>query len=96
MFKALLTHPDAKPVLRDLITRILRIPVADVEVRNTELPIMEHGLSAARKEGMEKGLEKGSEEGVTKVAKKLLGLNVPIADIAEATGLSRAEIERLK
>jgi predicted transposase/invertase (TIGR01784 family) len=39
VFKSLLTHPDAKPVLRDLIASILDIFVTDVEVRNTELPI---------------------------------------------------------
>jgi predicted transposase/invertase (TIGR01784 family) len=39
VFKTLLTHPDAKPVLRDVIASILRIPVTDVHVRNTELPI---------------------------------------------------------
>jgi predicted transposase/invertase (TIGR01784 family) len=39
VFKTLLTHPDAKPVLRDVIASILQIPLADVDVRNTELPI---------------------------------------------------------
>jgi predicted transposase/invertase (TIGR01784 family) len=39
VFKSLLTHPDAKPVLRDVIGSVLRIPVTDVEVRNAELPI---------------------------------------------------------
>jgi predicted transposase/invertase (TIGR01784 family) len=39
VFKTLLTHPDAKPVLRDLIASVLNIPITDVEVRNTELPI---------------------------------------------------------
>jgi predicted transposase/invertase (TIGR01784 family) len=39
IFKTLLTHPRAKPVLRDVIASVLAIPVVDVEVRNTELPI---------------------------------------------------------
>jgi predicted transposase/invertase (TIGR01784 family) len=39
VFKTLLTHPGAKPVLRDLISSVLQIPIADVEVRNNELPI---------------------------------------------------------
>jgi hypothetical protein len=39
VFRTLLSHPDAKPVLRDFIASILNISVTDVEVRNTELPI---------------------------------------------------------
>jgi predicted transposase/invertase (TIGR01784 family) len=39
VFKSLLTHPDAKLILQDVIASILQIPVADVWVRNTELPI---------------------------------------------------------
>ncbi|MDR2770951.1 MAG: Rpn family recombination-promoting nuclease/putative transposase, partial [Clostridiales Family XIII bacterium] len=39
VFKTLLTHPDAKPVLRDVISSILRVSIAEIEVRNTELPI---------------------------------------------------------
>jgi predicted transposase/invertase (TIGR01784 family) len=39
VFKTLLTHPDARPILRDLISGILQIPVLNVEVKNIELPI---------------------------------------------------------
>jgi predicted transposase/invertase (TIGR01784 family) len=39
VFKTLLTHPDAKPILRDVVESYLRIPVANVEVRNAELHI---------------------------------------------------------
>ncbi|MCL1791889.1 MAG: Rpn family recombination-promoting nuclease/putative transposase [Peptococcaceae bacterium] len=39
VFKTLLTHPDAKPVLRDIVESYLRFPVVKVEVRNVELPI---------------------------------------------------------
>jgi predicted transposase/invertase (TIGR01784 family) len=39
IFKTLLTHPDAEPVLRNLISSVLNISVASVKVRNTELPI---------------------------------------------------------
>ena len=39
VFKTLLTHPDAKPVLRDVVESFLRFPVVKVEVRNVELPI---------------------------------------------------------
>jgi predicted transposase/invertase (TIGR01784 family) len=39
VFKTLLTHPDAKPVLCDIIASVLDIPVTDAVVRNSELPI---------------------------------------------------------
>jgi len=39
IFKVLLTLPDAKPVLMDLITSIIKYPVVDVVVRNNELPV---------------------------------------------------------
>ena len=39
VFKTLLTHPDAKPVLRDVVESYLRFHVVNVEVRNVEMPI---------------------------------------------------------
>ena len=39
VFKTLLTHPDAEPVLRDVIESFLGFSVVKVEVRNVELPI---------------------------------------------------------
>ena len=34
-----MTHPDAKPILRDMVESYLRFPIVNVEVRNAELPI---------------------------------------------------------
>jgi predicted transposase/invertase (TIGR01784 family) len=48
VFKTLLTHPDAKPVLRDVISSVLQIPVIDVEVKNVELPISDIGEKRER------------------------------------------------
>jgi len=39
VFRTLMTHPDAKPILRDVVESYLRFPVLTVEVRNVELPI---------------------------------------------------------
>ena len=39
IFKTLLTHPDAKRVLMDIISSVIERPVVDVRVQNTELPI---------------------------------------------------------
>ena len=38
VFKLILTSPDAKPVLADLISAVLGRTVSDVVVRNNELP----------------------------------------------------------
>jgi predicted transposase/invertase (TIGR01784 family) len=38
IFKAILTHPDAKPALMDLISAVIGRTVVDVQIRNTELP----------------------------------------------------------
>ena len=58
--------------------------------------------------GMEKGIEKGIEKGKAigklegeknekiKIAKKLLEMKMPIKQIAEITGLTEKEIEKLK
>ncbi|GHV53969.1 hypothetical protein FACS1894216_13000 [Synergistales bacterium] len=39
VFKTLLTHPEAGPVLRDVISAALEIPIRAAKVRNAELPI---------------------------------------------------------
>ena len=41
IFKTLLTHPDAKPVLMDLVSAAIERPVIDVQVRNIEMPVMD-------------------------------------------------------
>ena len=41
IFKTLLTHPDAKQVLIDVVSTIIERPVVDVQVRNIELPVMD-------------------------------------------------------
>ena len=47
-------------------------------------------------DGMTEGEAKGKAEEKTEMAKKLLKKQMPIRDIAEVTGLSLEEIERLK
>ena len=44
VFKTLMTHPEAKPILRDVVESFLRFPVIKVEVRNVELPISDINL----------------------------------------------------
>ncbi len=61
-----------------------------------------HGFGfprAGRSEGEAIGLEKGRSEGVAaekrEIAKNMKSKNIPNADIAEITGLSAEEIEKL-
>lgn len=49
----------------------------------------------ARDKGREEGLAEGRAEAMKEMAKKLLALNVPIATIVEATGLSEEQISQL-
>ena len=57
-----------------------------------------------KQEGIEKGIEKGKKEGIkqgekvgkTKIARKLLKLNMKIDEIVKITELSRDDIEKIK
>jgi predicted transposase/invertase (TIGR01784 family) len=54
------------------------------------------GKAEGLAEGEAKGLAKGEAKGKLETARKLKRLGVPTATIAQATGLSAAEIKRLK
>ena len=60
----------------------------------------EEGLAKGMEEGLAKGMEKGIEEGEKRkqkeIAINLVKLNIPTEQIAEATGLSCDEIEKLR
>jgi len=52
-------------------------------------------INSAEKRGREEGREEGKREKAIAVARKLLGLNMPIDEIVEATDLSCEEIKAL-
>ena len=60
---------------------------------------MEKGMEEGIQRGMEKGIEKGIMEGSQKekieIAKKMLELKIDKETIAEATGLTEQEIEKI-
>lgn len=60
---------------------------------------LEIGLEKGIQRGMEKGIEKGIMEGSQKekieIAKKMLELKIDKETIAEATGLTEQEIEKI-
>ena len=41
IFKVLLTHPNAKEVLIDVISAVIERKVVDVQIRNNEIPAMD-------------------------------------------------------
>jgi len=48
VFKLILTSPQAKPVLMDLISAIIKRPITDVVIRNNELPVEDTREKAER------------------------------------------------
>ena len=56
---------------------------------------VEIGMKEGEKIGMEKGLEKGSRERSVEIARKMKGKGMAAEDIAEMTGLTKEEIEKL-
>ena len=60
----------------------------------------EQGIKEGKEQGIREGMEKGKEQGIKeekiKTAKNLLNMNLPLEQIADATGLSVDEIKNLK
>ena len=54
------------------------------------------GMKKGKAIGKEEGKEEGKKEEKIKIAKKLLEMKMPIKQIAEVTGLTEEEIEKLK
>jgi predicted transposase/invertase (TIGR01784 family) len=48
IFKSLLTRPESKPILRDVMASYLDLPVSDAAVRNVETPIFDIGEKRQR------------------------------------------------
>ncbi|GHU72928.1 hypothetical protein FACS189450_11690 [Spirochaetia bacterium] len=56
---------------------------------------MGYARREGRKEGREEGRVEGRVEGLRETARKLKAFGVPIAQIAQGTGLTEAEVEKL-
>ena len=58
---------------------------------------LEKGRQEGRQEGLEQGIRKGEQENALKTAENLLSMGVLTAEqIAQATGLSMKEIQKLR
>ena len=53
------------------------------------------GLIEGRMEGIAIGEKRGRSEGIREAARNMIAKHYPVADIAEVTGLSLAEVEQL-
>ena len=102
------TSPIFK-LLNEKIEEIMRSPEEErffdsrMKMRSDILGELELNYNEGLAKGLEKGIEKGREEGreegiyskAIETAKKLIGMNLSIENIAKATGLSKEEIEKL-
>ncbi|GAB2778377.1 hypothetical protein GCM10027275_22180 [Rhabdobacter roseus] len=57
---------------------------------------LKNSLDTAREEGVLEGIEKGRLEAIEKVAKNLIKMGIDADIIAETTGLTIQQIEKLK
>jgi len=53
------------------------------------------GMKQGMEQGMEQGIRQGFSNGVIQTASAFKRMGIPIAKIAEGTGLTQAEIEKL-
>jgi predicted transposase/invertase (TIGR01784 family) len=77
---------------REEIEKMLK--VSDVRQTRVFQEAKEEGLKEGKEEGREEGIEEGLEKSVA--ALRLIVLNRPIAEIVEATGLTAAQVRKLK
>lgn len=57
---------------------------------------IKEGMEKGKEQGIKEGMEKGKKENSIEIAKNLLSINLPLEQIAIATGLSIDEIKNLK
>lgn len=68
----------------------------DMTTERDRLNQLDYARRVSLEKGREEGREEGSEEGLFTVARNLLNMGMPLADIAKATGLSESQIQTLK
>ena len=71
------------------------LEVTDIRQTRVFQEALEEGLEKGREEGLEKGREEGREEGRNAPVRKLLKKDRSIAEVAEMTDLSPAEVRKI-
>ena len=96
---------NASPAIRKATARVLKLSKDErarllyeyeAKARDYERGRLEYATAKGRKEGEAKGKAKGRSEERIAIVRNMLKRNRPIAEIAEDTGLSRDEIEKLR
>jgi hypothetical protein len=96
--------PRNNPDINKAVGRLLELSADDkarrlYEARERARRDEASRIKTARRMGLEEGEARGIAKGETKerisIAKNLLGLSLPLADIAKATGLPLAKIKKL-
>lgn len=72
------------------------LQVSDVRETRVFQEALEEGVEKGRVEGIEQGLERGIERGIEQVAIRMLKLERPLDEIADATGLGKPQLRKLK
>ena len=94
----------ASPAIKKATARVLQlsederarlIHEYEVKARRDERARLNDAITKGRAEGITEGRAEGRAEGVIAVARNMLKRNRTIAEIAEDTGLSFNEIEKL-
>ncbi|MDR1589009.1 MAG: Rpn family recombination-promoting nuclease/putative transposase [Oscillospiraceae bacterium] len=75
---------------------VLRREGHDAGLKEGRVAGLKEGHDAGLNEGLKAGHDAGLKEGRMEIAKNLLSFNTPIETIAQATGLSLSELERLR
>ena len=82
----------------DIEQRVERLKINEIfrsDYMMDALPLFD-ARRAGLKEGMQKGLLAGERKKAIETAKKMVGKNIPMETIAECTGLSLEEVNKLK
>ena len=72
------------------------IQVSDIRETRVFQEALEEGMEKGRVKGIEEGIEKGIEKGIERVAHRLIKLKHSVEQIAKMTGLSEAQVRKLK
>ena len=80
----------------DFVKRIHeKVEEVNRDAKVTEIMTIEEEMNIRWHYGYDEGLEKGAAQEKREIAKSMKAKNIPTADIAEITGLSAEDIEKL-
>ena len=87
---------DQQQELGRIINKHLAASEKDNIMRTIAQKYIDEGMEIGRLEGMEKGIERGIERGIEKAATNMLKQKLDLKLIAQVTGLSVTELNKLQ